>query len=246
MTGILDRIARRQAAVLSKHFRPATPGEFLALRLAQRLNDGPAVRHYIELCDRHPQAHIVAAYRHAAATSVQSAARSFHAALAIPNRSSNGLPHRDLAAIRIERRCIAVAIFSGQDLKYPPIARQLVTDQNKALGSAAMFINNIRAKCAFSGAAIEQLTADCDAHRSQLTRIVLQVLAEQQVAVWQFPKTDIIAAFGEPPLRFRADVRDVMTAMWPEVNGGFGSPFIKDALALGLYCQAEHVLSIEN
>ena len=57
---------------------------------------------------------------------------------------------------------------------------------------------------------------------------------------------DMLAAFGHPPLRFRNQVREIISAMWPEVNGGFGSPLIKDALALGLYCQVNHLLNVEN
>jgi hypothetical protein len=139
-----------------------------------------------------------------------------------------------------------VAIFSGDHLKYPPIARHLSSDPDKALGSAAMFISHVRDKCSFTNAALEMLPPACEAQRSQLCRTITEVLIQRQVAIWQFAKSDVLTAFGQPPLRFRIKVREVMSAMWPEVNGGFGSPLIKDALALGLYCQVEQRLSLEN
>jgi hypothetical protein len=171
--------------------------------------------------------------------------RRFHTALERVDKNGKGLPHRDLAAIRIERRAIAVAIFSGDQLKYPPVARQLSSDPAKALGSAAMFIHHIRDKCSFNNSAIEMLPSGYEAQRSHLAQIVTEVLIERQVAIWQFAKREVLTAFGHPPLRFRNEVREVMSAMWPEVNGGFGSPLIRDALALGLYCQVEHLLSLE-
>jgi hypothetical protein len=246
MTGILDQIARSHAPDPQKQFRPATPQHFMALRLAERLNDSGAVHHYIELGDRHSEGSLLTAYRRTMRSGAQNLARSFHVALEKTDGNGNGISHRDLAAIRIERRAIAVAIFNGQQLTYPPIARQLSSDPDKALGSAAIFINSIRDKCSFANAAIEALPEDCAAQRSRLTKIVIEVLIQRQIAISQFAKAEILAAFGHPRLRFRNEVREVMSAMWPEVNGGFGSPLIKDALALGLYCQVEQRLSLEN
>jgi len=246
MPGILDLVAGSHASIQEKQYRPASPQHFLALRLAVGLNDARAVQHYVELCDRHSTGSLVAAYRAAMQGGSCNPSRSFHTALEKVGKNGNDVPKRDLAAIRIERRAIAVAIFSGDNLKYPPIARQLSSDSDKALGSAAMFINHIRTKCSFNNAAIEMLPLELEAHRSQLAEIVTEVLVQRQVSIWRFAKAEILAAFGYPPLHFRNQVRDVMSAMWPEVNGSFGAPLIRDALALGLYCQVEHLLSFEK
>ena len=247
MTGILDRVARSNGPGLQKQFRPASPQHFVALRLAQRLNDAAAVHHYVELYDRHSEGPLLIAYRQTMRSGSHDLPRTFHAILERGGNNSNGgAHHRDLAAIRIERRAVAVAIFDGDRLKYPPIARQLSSDPDKALGSAAIFINRIRDKCSFTNAAIEMLPPGCEAQRSQLAKIVTEVLTQRQVAIWQFAKAEVLAAFGHPPLRFRNEVREVISAIWPEVDGGFGSPLIKDALALGLFCQVEHLLNFEN
>jgi hypothetical protein len=44
MTNILDRVARISSSAQYGQFRPATPREFFAMRLAQKLNDGAAIR----------------------------------------------------------------------------------------------------------------------------------------------------------------------------------------------------------
>jgi hypothetical protein len=246
MTGILDRVARSSFPDHPRQFRPASTEHFVALRLAQRLNDAGAVHHYVELCDRHAEGVLLTAYRQAMTSGSRDLARSFHAALEGVGRNGSGVTPRHLAAIRIERRAIAVAIFNGGRLKYPPIARQLSSDPNKALGSAAMFIDHIGRKCSFTNAAVEVLPDGGETQRSQLAKIVKEVLVQRQVVISQFAKAEILAAFGYPPLRFRSEVREVISAMWPEVNGEFGSPLIKDALALGLYCQVEHLLGIQK
>lgn len=247
MTGILDRVARSSAPALKTQFRPATAEHFVALRLAQRLNDAAAAHHYAELSDRYLEGQLLTAYRRTKASGSHDLARTFHVELErLGNHGGNGVSHKQLAAIRIERRAIAVAIFDGERLKYPPIARQLSSDPDKALGSAARFINRLHDKCSFQTAALEALPEGCEAQRSQLTRMIFTCLDERGVAIWQVRKPDILAAFGHPPLRFRNQVREVVSAMWPDINGGFGSPLIRDALALGLYCQVEHLFSLEN
>jgi len=246
MTGILDRIAGSHAPGVQQPFHPASPDEFFALRLAERLNDAAAVLHYIELCNQYSTGGLLTAYRQTMKSGAHDLTAAFHARLARLGTNGNGASRRDLAAIRIERRAVAVAIFVGGHLKYPPIARHLSADPRKALGSAAMFIDRLCEKCAFSHAVLETLPPDFEAQRSQLATVITEVLVQKQVAIWQFPKSEVIAAFGFPALRFRGQVRDVAATMWPEVDTGFGTPLIHDALALGLYCQIEHLLSVDN
>ena len=152
---------------------------------------------------------------------------------------------RRLAAIRIERRAVAVALFSGEELDSQPLVRQLSSDGGKAIGSAARFVRRILEKRPFSAAALEVLPAGDDLQRTQLDRVIAEVLAESsQISIWRVPKREVIAAFGHPPLRFRGQVREAIEHTFPESNGSFGGHLIKDALALGLYCQTEYLLNL--
>ena len=243
MTNILDRVARISSSAQYSQFRPATPREFFAMRLAQKLNDAAAIHHYIELVDRYSEALMLLAYRRAKNTGGQGGpARSFHVELERLNgRNGNIQTAGRLAAIRIERRAIAVAIFTGDRLAYTPLVRQLSSSRDKALGSAATFINRLREKCSFTTAALETVPlANGGVQRHLLAEIICKVLNEQTVAIWQVSKQDVLSAFGRPPLRFRKQLREVASTIWPDANGGFGAPLIKDALALGLYCQVEY------
>jgi hypothetical protein len=246
MTGILDRVARSSSHAHRTQFRPTTANEFFALRLAQRLHEPSAAQHYADLLERHSLAQLLIAFRRAQTSgSHLDLARSFHVELGrLAGRNGNGASTRRLAAIRIERRAVAVAILSGEHLQYAPLVRQLSSDSDKAIGSAAAFISRILAKCPFKTAALETLPEGEEVQRTALMQTIQRVLSEQAVGIWQTSKQDILAAFGHPPLRFRKQVREVVSSIWPDINGGFGSPLIKDALALGLYCQTEYLFNL--
>jgi hypothetical protein len=248
MNNILDQVARSHSSTHYNAFTPTEAADYFALRLAERLDDQGAARHYVDLVNHHSEERLLTAYRRANQSAAKSdLARSFHSELdKLAGRNDQPLPRRRLAAIRIERRAIAVAIFTGHNLEYPPLVRQLPSDANKALGSTAIFIERILDKCPFRTAALEILPSTRQAQRHQLDEIVCGVLRERGVSIWQVKKRDVISSFGYPPLRFRKQVRNVITAIWPEVNGSFGGPLIKDALALGLYCQIEQLFLADS
>jgi hypothetical protein len=149
-----------------------------------------------------------------------------------------------LAAIRIERRAVAVAILEGDHLAAPPQVRQLSSNTDKALNSAASFISRILQKYPLGTAALETIPCKTEVLRGDLMEIISRVLVEQSIGIWEVSKLDVLASFGHPRPRFRNQVRQVISTIWPGVNGSFGSPLIKDALALGLYCQVERLFNL--
>ena len=250
MSNILDQVARRSsAATLTSQFLPTTPSEFLASRIATYLNDGPAVRHYLELAQLYGDRAILTAYRRIRDHGVQiNPGRNFHVELerlTPKGGDDHSTNRRRLAAIRIERRAVAVALFSGEELDSVPLVRQLSSDGGKALGSAAMFIRRILEKRPFSAAAMEVLPPGDELQRTQLDRVITEVLTESSaISIWRVPKREVIHAFGQPPFRFRGQVRKTIEHIFPESNGSFGGHLIKDALAVGLYCQIEYLLNL--
>jgi hypothetical protein len=246
MTNILDQVARSSSSARYGQFQPSDQREYFALRLAQKLDDASAARHYGELVDHYSEAQLLVAYRRAkAAGSHLDAARSFHLELKrLEGRLADGPAIRRLAAIRIERRAVAVAILEGEHLAAPPQVRQLSSNSDKALGSAASFISRILQKYPLGTAALETIPRGAEVLRGGLMEIISHVLVEQDIGIWEVPKPDVLASFGHPHPRFRNQVRQVISSIWPGVNGSFGSPLIKDALALGLYCQVERLFNL--
>jgi hypothetical protein len=246
MTNILDQVARSSAAAIYNQFQPSDQHEYFALRLAQKLDDAVAVRHYVELAEHYSEAQLLSAYRRAKATgSHLDPARSFHLELKrLEGRPGDVPTIRRLAAIRIERRAVAVAILEGEHLATPPQVRQLSSNSDKALGSAASFISRILEKYPLGTVALETIPCEAEVLRGDLMEIISRVLVEQGIGIWEVPKPDVLASFGHPHPRFRNQVRQVISAIWPGINGSFGSPLIKDALALGLYCQIERLFNL--
>lgn len=245
MTNILDQVARSSSSARYSRFEPCDQQEYFALRLAQKLDDVEAARHYSELLDHFSEAQLLTAYRRAkAAGSHSDPARSFHQELKrLEGRFGDAPPMRRLAAIRIERRAVAVAILDGEHLAAPPQVRQLSSNSDKALNSAASFISRLLEKYPLGRAALETLPCETEVLRGDLMAIISRVLIERGISIWEVAKSDVLASFGHPGPRFRNQVRKVISSIWPGVNGSFGSPLLKDALALGLYCQVEYLFN---
>lgn len=246
MPGILDRVARRTTPAQYTQFQPSNPDEFFALQLAYRLHEPGAAQHYADLLQHYSVAQLLTAFNRAKLRGSQlDPARSFHDQLArLGSRKVNEIKDRRLAAFRIDRRALAVVVLSGTHLEYPPLIRQLASDSNKAHSSAAAFLSLVMQKCPFRTAALEAVPGNSEAQRRSLAQLVQDLLSQQAIGIWQVPKRDMLAAFGYPPLRFRSQVQEIIEAIWPDMNGGFGAPLISDALALGLYCQTEYLFNL--
>ena len=212
MTNILDQVARSSAAARYNQFEPTDQREYFALRLAQKLDDAVTVRHYVELAEHYSEAQLLSAYRRAKATgSHLDPARSFHMELKrLEGRPGDEPAILRLAAIRIERRAVAVVILEGEHLATPPQVRQLSSNSDKALGSAASFISRILEKYPLGTVALETIPCEAEVLRGDLMEIISRVLVEQAIGIWEVPKVDVLASFAHPRPRFRNQVRQVI------------------------------------
>lgn len=245
MTSILDQVAQSAARTRYGRFRPTTAQEFFALRLAARLGESVSAGHYAELAERYSQGQLLAAYRWALASHLDPA-RRFHAELETLKDRHPGMGGGvRLAAIRIERRAVAVAILIGDHLKHAD-ARQLSSSPDKALGSAAGFVTRFLEKFRCPSAALEIIPDGHEVQRTLVHRAVLRVLHLQAIGIVEVSKADLLAAFGYPPPRFRGEIRESISAIYPVLGQQFGAPWTLDAAALGLYVQTERLFNAIN
>jgi hypothetical protein len=244
MNSILDRVAHSFASKYS-NFVPTNPDEFFILRLAVKLDDGGAAKHYLQLSNQFSQHQMLVAYRRTLNAGSQEKARRFHVELnRLMGRNGYESPHRRLAAIRIERRAIAVAFFNGDRLEYPPIVRQLSAQSEKAAATTTGFLIQMLTKCPVEAASVEIIATGDDVKRSVLSNLVKRILSEHTISLWEIHKNDILKAFAFPPLRFRRQIRQIVSSIWPDIDDSFGTPIILDALAMGLYCQIEYLFNL--
>jgi len=236
MTSILERLARPSTA-----FEPKTTRDIFALRLAQKLRDAPAAAHYSALADEHSAARLLTAYRRTIRNAPDGdLGRRFHVELQRASDNSSDIRSANLLAVRVERRSIASAVFSGERLEYTQM-RHLSSTKEKALSSAVGFINWLLESFAIESVALEALAGTAQIQRQTLTNLITQTLRDRMLPIWQISKPELLGALGHPALKSRKEVREVIATIWPILAGTNGQTFIRDAAALGLYVQTERL-----
>ena len=220
-------------------FRPKTTTELFALILALKLSDPAAVRHYAQLAIQNTQDRMLIAFKRTMRMSkTDDRGRRFHQELEnVRPNVSNGNGSR-LIAIRVERRSIAAAIFSGERLEYCQV-RQLPSDKEKVIGSAIRFIIWMANQFPSDSVAIEAIPNGNEIQRQIITAAIIKVIRERMLPIWEVAKRDLFLAYGYPPLKCRKELREVIAGLWPILLGTKSKIFIQDAVALGLYVQVE-------
>ncbi len=219
--------------------RPATTTDVFALRLARKLSDTPAARHYVELTADNTEAQLLSAYRRTLrANGPADLGRRFHVELRRTSPNSNGEISSPLISIRVERRTVAAAVFHGTHLEYVD-ARQLSSDHGKAVSSAVGFIRWILSRFAAESAALESIPDEQEILRRTLHESICSGLRDQMLSVWEIPRLVLLESFGYPPLKTRAQLRQSAVTIWPILAGNRARVFMQDAAVLGLHVQTE-------
>jgi hypothetical protein len=242
MPSILDQVAAR----IHSAFRPQTIREFFALKLAQKLNDAAAVRHYLQLAEHYSEEQLLTAYNRTLASAARPSpgcdlGRMFQTAVARLN-SDGGSGFRcdasRLLSIRVERRAVSVALLLGTQLEYVQ-TRQLSSIRARAENSTASFIDWVLRQFEVESAALELVSADEEIQRMTLTHLVVANMRESALPVWEIDKAELLAAYGHPQPRFRREVREAVEAIWPALPENDEGAL--DAAALGLHIQTERL-----
>jgi hypothetical protein len=240
MTPILDRIAAQ-----ARQFLPSSPEDFLALRLATRLGEPQSAAHFALLASQNPAEMLIGVFHRTLSSTqpTEDLGRAFHRELARHRPNGEHLPLSRLVAIRIERRCVATAVFTGRRLDAVRV-RQLASDPVKAELSTAGFVRSIVGEFEIESAVLEHVSCPEDVQRTVLARAVSHQLRESAVSLMEVDRRRVAAAFGHPPLVTRQDVRDAVLRIWPQLTPRRGQLCVLDAAAMGLFVQTEHLFSL--
>lgn len=235
-TSILDKFTTPGSA-----FRARSLGEVFALRLARKLQDEVAVSHYANLAEQHTVGRLLLAYRSTLRIGhCGDLGRRFHAQLARFSEDQARPRASTLLVLRIERRCIAVAVFLGTHLDYTEV-RHLSSSKDKALGSAVRFVDWLLHCFKIDSAALETISSPGNIHRRTLSDAIEKTLRDNLLSIYRIPKSEVFAAFGEPRLRCRRELRELVVGIWPILTGGGGKALVQDAAALGVHVQTERL-----
>jgi len=245
---ILDHVAKSSAHFELGRFRPETTDELFALRLATKLNDLPAVRHYVELADGRSRSQLLVAYNRTVRAGASDLGRRFHQELErLNDRNGHHVDSKCLAAIRVERRAVAVAIMTGEFLEYTQ-AKQISSSTDKAITSAVGFVARVIGKFErLTSAALEWVPSDDEVQRAAIQDAVHRLLRVQDIGICEVDRHELLAGFGSPALCSRMELRQVISRIYhPQLENEPGLPWVQDAAALGLHVQMERLFVLDN
>lgn len=235
---ILDHMAVKRPQAW---FRPSTIRELFVLRLARKLGEPAAAKHYAELAQEHSDETLLLAYRRTLnhGHPPRDLGRSFHVELASAKEQPDHAQTDRLLAIKVERRSIAVAVFIGSKLDFHDV-RHLSSQPEKAETSAIGFLNWVISSFEIESAALEQMANGNEIRRAVLNQAILMLLRASAIPIWEVGKRELLEAYGYPPLRTRIELRQAaQTILWSMFNTDKPNCQELDAASLGLHVQTE-------
>ena len=154
--------------------------------------------------------------------------------------SSQGLSR--LCAFKVQRREIAVAVFSGLKLDFVQ-RRQFPADWSKAESSSLGFLHWVSDNLEVDSAALERLDSQAPSRRGDLTDSLRVALRGLALSLCEPSKEELLTSFAIPEPKTRKDVRQIVCEIWPILQTMHYDPAILDAAALGLYSQAQRLIN---
>jgi hypothetical protein len=151
----------------------------------------------------------------------------------------------DLLAIRVERRRVAIAAFSGTRLDYVQV-RELPSDRFLAARSARRFVGWVTEVFAPGVVVLEEQPMNTGPARADLYGVVVRQLRSSfSTRVHVYP-AEIREYLGVPGPRSRTELREIGHRIWPELSNRLVNSAAYDAAALGLHLQMTSLFSLKK
>lgn len=152
------------------------------------------------------------------------------------------MTQNQFVSLSIGRRSIAAAFFSGAKLEFWQ-TRSFQANSESAGNAVAAFLNWIISAFEIESAVLEELPQELQTRNAFLSRLAADHMRDHGIPVFKASEADLLSAYGEPPLRMRAELRRRAVAMFPQLNNPPAQKELLDAAVLGLYYQTERLLS---
>jgi hypothetical protein len=148
-----------------------------------------------------------------------------------------------LAAVRIGRRTVAIAVFIGTHLEHSEVVR-LGSDLNGALRRVPAIVQRVLDQFGVTTVALESLTGESERRTNKLQNALVQQLRNLAIAVWPINFEELCRHCSLPPVRTRHALRQIAENLFPVLGGNSRGKLGCDAALLGLYVQTERLLSV--
>lgn len=239
MNGILDQIARRRGAFVTKSL-----DDVFAIQLARLLEDTVHLGLYLKLVPLYPHIVLADAVKRLLENGTQTPPLYERFCEELTQRRFRG-PGRaaDIIACKVERRSLTIALFNGPRLVFTQ-TRAVAANAESAERSATAFVKQTLADQPGASLAVETYD-DADTRRDRLVGVVMTVAREEGVPVWEVSSADLLQAFAFPPCQTRKECRAIVTSLWPQLMPEDLRPAQADAVAIGTFVYARVLLHTE-
>ena len=147
-----------------------------------------------------------------------------------------------VGAIQIERRKAGIALFAGLNID-AIYTRELSSNADQASKSLVGFVRKVISDSGVDYVAIELDPVRCDAQVGVLSRVLIDALREDAIAISTVPTESLLNAFAQPPLE-RRQLRLACQQIFPAISLPRPGAIALDAAAVGLHIQIERYLSL--
>ena len=145
-----------------------------------------------------------------------------------------------LIAIRIRRRSVAAAVFTGRQLEYLEMLH-LCNEPEIVTDSVRRFLARIIENFKPADAALGCSRAPQGERVKVLTRMTEKTLSAAGIPVWNVDDKKVLETFAIPKLRNKQQLRPIVQSFWPHLGNRQLAAY--EAAALGLHLQVDRLLS---
>lgn len=145
-----------------------------------------------------------------------------------------------LLSIRIRRRSVAAAVFSGRHLEYLDVLH-LCNEPEIVTDTVARFLANIIENFKPADAVFGTSRALQGERVRTLTETAEKMFSSAGIPIWRVSDKAVLESFAIPKLRNKEQLRPIVQSFWPHLGHRQLAAF--EAAALGLHLQVERLLS---
>ena len=147
-----------------------------------------------------------------------------------------------LAALSIERRTVALALFTNGRLSGISI-HHLPIQPAKASHSLAGFLNSSFDLHHIQNVALEQSSSGHSDRAKVLRGVAIDAIRQAGIPLIEVSVNDLLSSYAHPALRKREQLRRIARSIWPSLNNARATHSAQDAALLGLHTQVERLFA---
>lgn len=148
--------------------------------------------------------------------------------------------------LRVSRRALGAAAVDNEELAFRD-ARHLTSRTERAVAAAERYLRRIVELTAPTRVVIDAPHKE-GSTSARVLQSIMAILKELGIPAEAVVLTDVLASYGVPGLRSRAELERVVQPFWPDLAAwrGKAKPYVLDAAAVALYDDVRQSLGLPH